>query len=160
MQSVSITTEVRIPLRRGIFVRYTLCDKFCQCLATGQWFSPCILVSSANKPDRHDINEILLKVAFNTRNKEGNLLNRYILICIPDKKESRFSITNGVDNLFFFFHYIGSSTWLFLSSNVYELYFFTGIKENNISIPKITWVKLSCSVISFWNRIIRLVIAS
>ena len=107
MQSVSITTEVRNPLRRGIFVRYTLCDKVCQCLTTGQWFSPCILVSSANKPDRHDINEILLKVAFNTRNKEGNLLNRYILICIPDKKESMFSITNGVDNLFFSFIILG-----------------------------------------------------
>jgi hypothetical protein len=30
--------------------------------ATGRWFSP---VSSTNKTDRHDINEILLKVALN-----------------------------------------------------------------------------------------------
>jgi len=37
----------------------TLCDKVCQWLATGQWFSP---VSSTNKTDRHDITEILLSL--------------------------------------------------------------------------------------------------
>jgi len=41
----------------------TLCDEVCQCLATGQWFSPGILVSSTNKTDHNDITEILLKVA-------------------------------------------------------------------------------------------------
>jgi hypothetical protein len=44
----------------------TLCDKICQWLATGQWFSPGPPVSSTNKTDRHDITEILLKVALNT----------------------------------------------------------------------------------------------
>ena len=44
----------------------TLCDKVCQWLATGRWFSPGTLVSSPNKIDRHDITEILLKVALNT----------------------------------------------------------------------------------------------
>ena len=44
----------------------TLCDKVCQRLATGRWFSPGPPVSSINKPDRHDIAEILLKVALNT----------------------------------------------------------------------------------------------
>jgi hypothetical protein len=38
----------------------TLCDKVCQWLATGRWFSP---VSASNKTDRHDI---LLKVILNT----------------------------------------------------------------------------------------------
>jgi hypothetical protein len=32
----------------------------------GQWFSPITLVSSISKTDRHDITEILLKVALNT----------------------------------------------------------------------------------------------
>jgi hypothetical protein len=32
----------------------------------GQWFSPGTPVSSTNKTDRHDITEILLKVASNT----------------------------------------------------------------------------------------------
>ena len=35
----------------------------CQWLATGRWFSPCPPVASSNKTDRHDIIEILLKVA-------------------------------------------------------------------------------------------------
>jgi hypothetical protein len=37
----------------------------CQWHATGRWFSPGSPVSSTNKTDRHDITEILLKVAFN-----------------------------------------------------------------------------------------------
>ena len=42
------------------------CDKVCQWLWVGQWFSPGTPVSSTNKTDRHDITEILLKVALNT----------------------------------------------------------------------------------------------
>ena len=40
------------------------CDKVCQWFAAGQWFFPLTLVSSTNKTYRHDITEILLKVAF------------------------------------------------------------------------------------------------
>ena len=47
----------------------TLCDKVCQWLATGLWFSPGTLVSSTNKTDRHDITEILLKVDLSTINQ-------------------------------------------------------------------------------------------
>ena len=47
----------------------TLCDKVCQWLATGRWFSP---VSSTNKTDHHDITEILLKVALNTSTKPSH----------------------------------------------------------------------------------------
>jgi hypothetical protein len=50
---------------RGVL--YTaLCDKVCQQLATGRWFSPGTLISSTNKTDRHDITKILLKVALST----------------------------------------------------------------------------------------------
>ena len=38
---------------------------------TGRWFSPGPSVSSTNKTDHHDINEILLKVALST-NKQTN----------------------------------------------------------------------------------------
>ena len=38
----------------------TLCDKVCQRLAAGRWFSLGTSVSSTNKTDRHDITEILL----------------------------------------------------------------------------------------------------
>jgi hypothetical protein len=47
----------------------TLCDKVCQWLATGRWFSLGPLVSSTNKTDHHYITEILLKVALNTINQ-------------------------------------------------------------------------------------------
>ena len=35
----------------------------------GRWFSPGTPVSSSNKTDRHDITQILLKVALNTINQ-------------------------------------------------------------------------------------------
>ena len=41
----------------------TLCDKVCQWLAADRWFSPGTAVSSNNKTDRHEITEILMKVA-------------------------------------------------------------------------------------------------
>ena len=41
----------------------TLCDKVCQWFATVRWFSPGNPVSSTNKTDRHDIAEMLLKMA-------------------------------------------------------------------------------------------------
>jgi hypothetical protein len=44
----------------------TLCDKGCQWLVAGRWFSPSTPVFSTNKTDRHDITEILLKVVLNT----------------------------------------------------------------------------------------------
>ena len=44
----------------------TLCNKVCQCLVTGRWFSLCTLVSCTNKTDRHDIAQIYLKVVLNT----------------------------------------------------------------------------------------------
>jgi hypothetical protein len=67
MQAVPITTNVvsSNPLRRGV-LDTTLCDKVCQWLAAGQWFSLGTRVSSINKTDRQDINEILLKVVLNT----------------------------------------------------------------------------------------------
>jgi hypothetical protein len=70
MQSVPITTNVAISLRRGI-IDITLCDKICQRLAADRWFSTGIPVSSINKnkTDHHDITEILMKVALTTINK-------------------------------------------------------------------------------------------
>ena len=53
---------VRISIRASC----TLCDKVCQGLATGRWFSPSPTVFSTNKTDRYDITGILLKVALNT----------------------------------------------------------------------------------------------
>ena len=43
-----------------------LCDKVCQRLATGHWFSPGTPIFSTNKNDSHDITEIVLKSVLNT----------------------------------------------------------------------------------------------
>jgi hypothetical protein len=62
------------PIRRGFatgFVNYkkgctrlaAASDKVYQLIVHGQWFSPGILASSTTKTGRHDIAEILLKVA-------------------------------------------------------------------------------------------------
>ena len=42
-------------------------DKVYQLLAQGRWFSPGTPASSTTKTGRHDIAEILLKVALNTK---------------------------------------------------------------------------------------------
>jgi hypothetical protein len=44
----------------------TLCDKVCQRLATGRWFSPV----STTKTDHHDITEILLKLKVELNTKQ------------------------------------------------------------------------------------------
>ena len=62
---------VRLPLRARCT---TLCDKVCQLLETGLWFSPGPPVSSTNKTDCHNITKILLKVALNTMKSNLNLM--------------------------------------------------------------------------------------
>jgi len=82
---------VWILLRRGV-LDTTLCDKVCQWLTAGKWFSPGTLISSINKTDRHDITEILLKVALNTINQTNHqcmsqlfTINVYIVHTKTDK---------------------------------------------------------------------------
>ena len=50
-------------------------DKAYQLLAHGRWFSPGIPASSTTNTGRHDIAEILLKVALNTKNQSINQSN-------------------------------------------------------------------------------------
>jgi hypothetical protein len=54
--------------------------KVYQWLAHGRWFSPSTSASSTTKAGRHDIAEILLKVALNTIKikSKSNHLNIYI----------------------------------------------------------------------------------
>jgi hypothetical protein len=52
---------------------------------TGRWFSP---VSSTNKTDRHDIAEILLKVALNTINQTKPSLTTMPLNQISDMPQT------------------------------------------------------------------------
>ena len=79
MQSVPITTDVvSSNIDQGeVYNIINLCDKVCQWRAT----------SSTNKTDRHDITEILLKVALNTI-KQTMLSNVWMCVypCTPVPK--------------------------------------------------------------------------
>ena len=57
-------------------------DKVYQLLAHGRWFSPGTTASSTTKTGRHDIAEILLKVALNTINQ---IKSNQITHCQPYK---------------------------------------------------------------------------
>jgi hypothetical protein len=63
----------------------------CQCLAAGRWFSPGRPVSSSNKTERHDIAEILLKVALSTIKTTNQPLMIYNLV----RKKSNSASANG-----------------------------------------------------------------
>jgi len=75
VRSLDLTTHTSLsPIQRGFklgFVNYkkgctrlaAACDKVYQLLAHGRWFSPGSPASSTTKSGRHDIAEILLKVA-------------------------------------------------------------------------------------------------
>jgi hypothetical protein len=56
---------VRIPIMARCTWSNNMWYKICQWLAAGLWFSLCTPASFTNKTDRHDITEILLKVALN-----------------------------------------------------------------------------------------------
>jgi hypothetical protein len=58
-------------------------------LAHGRWFSPGIAASSTTKTGRHDIVEILLKVALNTKNQSINLYSKlkHVLYSIKMKNK-------------------------------------------------------------------------
>jgi hypothetical protein len=84
-----LTTHTSLsPIRRGFapgFVNYkkgctrltAASVKVYQLLAHGRWFSPGTPASSTTKTGRHDIAEILLKVALNTKNQSINQFKWY-----------------------------------------------------------------------------------
>ena len=76
------------PITNTAWVRARLCklqnrihstcsasDKVYQLLAHGRWFSSGTTASSTAKTGRHDIAEILLKVALNTKNQQSIYLS-------------------------------------------------------------------------------------
>jgi hypothetical protein len=75
------------PITNTAWVRSRLCklqkrcirlaaasDKVYQFLAHGRWFSPSTPASSTTKIGRHDIAEILLKVALNTKDQSKGVI--------------------------------------------------------------------------------------
>jgi len=92
-----LTTHTSLsPIRRGVAPGFVNCKKGCtrlaaasdkvyQLLVHGRWFSPGTPVSSTTKTGRHDIAEILLKVALNTINQFKSIKSKrrvdYWLAC-------------------------------------------------------------------------------
>ena len=86
-----LTTHTSLsPIRHGFalgFVNYNkgctrlavASDKVYQLLVHGRWFSPGTAASSTTKTGRHDIAEILLKVALNTNNQIKSNSNRQVV---------------------------------------------------------------------------------
>jgi hypothetical protein len=93
-----LTTHTSLsPIRREFapgFVNYkkgctrlaAASDKVYQLLVSGRWFSPVTPASSTTKAGRHDIAEILLKVALNTKNQ----INK-------STEDHEFSMTESID---------------------------------------------------------------
>jgi hypothetical protein len=55
-------------------------DKVYQLLAHGRWFSPGTPASSTTKTGRHDIAEILVKVALSTINQSNQIRIHYTIL--------------------------------------------------------------------------------
>ena len=88
-------------------------DKVYQLLAHGRWFSPGTPASSATKTGRHDIAEILLKVALSIKNQIKNILRYdFDYICT-----FFFLFISCFIEVYFFsieiLLYIGHSNWCF-----------------------------------------------
>ena len=90
-----LTTHTSLsPIRRGFapdFVNYkkgctrlaAASDKVYQLLDHGRWFSPGTPASSTTKTGRHNIAEILLKVALNTKTIKINQINFWVQTVLP-----------------------------------------------------------------------------
>ena len=61
--------ELLCKLQKGCTRLAAASDKVYQLFAHGRWFSPGTSASSTTNTGRHDIAEILLKVALNTKNQ-------------------------------------------------------------------------------------------
>ena len=93
-----LTTHISLsPIRRGFapgFVNYkkgctrlaATFDKVYQLLVHGRWFSP---ASSPTKTGRHDIAEILLKVALNTINQCKSIICYFFFIIAVKYNEEK-----------------------------------------------------------------------
>jgi hypothetical protein len=102
-RSLDLTAHTSVsPIRRGFaasFVNYkkrctrlaAAREKVYQLLAQGRWFSPGTSASSTTKTGRHDIAEILLKVALKHQNINQSI-NQSILFIIK-----LFAIINTTD---------------------------------------------------------------
>jgi hypothetical protein len=138
-------------LRRNL-IDTKICDKICQWLAAGRWFSP---VSSNNKTDLHYITEILLKVALNTitpnpNNKYTNQLYCRLWHCWR-KPEKTSDLPQVTDKFYHIFLYRLNFAWGIWTHNYHTITTMT----TPLFIVRNRFVKLKfCYIIQCINRLI------
>ena len=89
----------------------TSCDKICQWFATSRWFSPGTPVSSTNKTDRNEINEILLKGALSTIKQTNKHFALFFNYCSANVKLTDWMFFNVFQHWYFFvFHFFNDSS--------------------------------------------------
>jgi hypothetical protein len=84
---------------RGV-LETTVCDKVCQWLATGRWFSLGPPISSTNKTDHHDIAQIPMKVALDTNKKQNQTCAGFFFFFALEYQHFTFSYCRGCTRVF------------------------------------------------------------
>jgi hypothetical protein len=122
VRSLDLTTHTSLsPIRRGFapgFVNYkkrctrlaAASDKVYQMLAHGRWFSPCTSASSTTKTGRHNIAEILLKVAL----KHQKSINQSINQSYWWRRINEISILFGPSKMFAVLRYPSAYSFAFI----------------------------------------------
>jgi hypothetical protein len=88
-------------LQKRVHSTHSASDKVYQLLAHGRWFSPGTPASSTTKTGRHDIAEILLKVALNTKNQS---INQSFIVFEMKLTEKRLKSANFQNLKVYIFH--------------------------------------------------------
>ena len=134
----------------SIWVRCTpLCDKVCQWLATGRWFSPGPLVFSTNKTDCHDIAEILLKVPLNTIYTPSYLLDSCNLWKMGKKKIKKKKYKTKIMKLYNIISFFFNHTCMWNESNGNLL-----IKKNGMGLLGL-WIIYIISIMPLsWRSVL------
>ena len=103
VQSVPITTKVvsSNPLHDEMYSIQHYVIKFVSDMRKVGSFSTVTSVSFTNKTDRHDISEILLKVALNTITQTNNMRPTKRCTCIPNKLMQICVYTHKCSNTYF-----------------------------------------------------------
>ena len=87
-------------------------DKIYQLLAHGQWFFPGTPASSTTKTGRHDVDEILLKVALNTINQKSiNQIYWWTISSRGYDSPSRQHVGTDVVIIYSFACYLRNKSW-------------------------------------------------
>jgi hypothetical protein len=107
MESVPIITNIEVYSIQHYVIKF-------QWLTAGRWFSPGASVSSTNKTDRHDITEILLKVALNIINQPNQPSLKCKNYLIEEEKYNSLSSRLKINQ------FIPDKAFLFNFENIYN----------------------------------------